>query len=81
MLNLNEKYFSISERCGRNHQNKFCLRPLKGRLGPWELKPKKSDFYKFILYMILSIFHENSHDRNSQLQENSEIHMLHSYDM
>ena len=37
MFNLNEKYFSISERCGRNHQNKFCLRPLKGRLGPWEL--------------------------------------------
>ena len=40
MFNLNEKYFSISERCGRNHQNKFCLRPLKGRLGPWELNPK-----------------------------------------
>ena len=37
MFNLNEKYVSISERCGRNHQNKFCLRPLKGRLGPWEL--------------------------------------------
>ena len=36
-LNLNEKYFSISDRCGRNHENKFCLRPLKGRLGPWEL--------------------------------------------
>ena len=43
MLNLNEKYFSISERCGRNHQNKFCLRPLKGRFtvmghldGPWQ---------------------------------------------
>ena len=26
-----EKYFSISERCGRNHQNKFCLCPLKGQ--------------------------------------------------
>ena len=37
MFNLNKKYFSISERCGRTHQNKFCLRPLKGRLGPWEL--------------------------------------------
>ena len=37
MFNLNEKYFSISERCGRNHQNKFCLRPLKERLGTWEL--------------------------------------------
>ena len=37
MFNLNEKYFSISVRCGRNHQNKFCLRPLKGRLSPWEL--------------------------------------------
>ena len=31
MFNLNEKYFSISERCWRNHQNKFCLRRLKGR--------------------------------------------------
>jgi len=38
MLNLNEEYFSISERCGRNHQNKFCLRPLKGRFYPWELR-------------------------------------------
>ena len=38
MFNLNEKYFSIGERCGRNHQNKFCLRPLKGRFYPWELR-------------------------------------------
>ena len=38
MFNLNEKYFSISERCGRNHQNKFCLRPSKRRLCTWELK-------------------------------------------
>ena len=37
MFNLNEKYFSISERCGRNHQNKFCLRPPKRRLCTWEL--------------------------------------------
>ena len=37
MSNLNEKYFTISERRGRNHQNKFCLRPLKGRFSPWEL--------------------------------------------
>ena len=37
MLNLNEKYFTISEPCGRNHQNKFCLRPLKRRFSPWEL--------------------------------------------
>ena len=37
MFNLNEKYFSISERCGRNDQNKFCIRPLKGRFYPWEL--------------------------------------------
>ena len=37
MLNLNEKYFSISERCERNHQNKFCLRPPKRRLYPREL--------------------------------------------
>ena len=37
MFNLNEKYFYISERCGRNHRNKFCLRPLKGRFYPWEL--------------------------------------------
>ena len=38
MFNLNEKYFSISERCGRNHQNKFCLRPLKWTNVPGELK-------------------------------------------
>ena len=37
MFNLNEKYFSISERCGRNHQNKFCLRPLKWTNVPGEL--------------------------------------------
>ena len=37
MFNLNEKYFSISERCGRNHQNNFCLRLLKRRLCTWEL--------------------------------------------
>ena len=37
MLNLNEKYFTISERRRRNDQNKFCLRPLKGRVSPWEL--------------------------------------------
>ena len=37
MFNLNEKYFSISERCGRNHQNKFCLRSPKRRLCTWEL--------------------------------------------
>ena len=42
MFNLNEKYFSISERCGRNHQNKFCLRPLKGRFYPWELKHRNT---------------------------------------
>ena len=39
MLNLNEKYFTISEPRGRNHQNKFCLRPLKRRFSPWELTP------------------------------------------
>ena len=49
MLNLNEKYFSISERCGRNHQNKFCLRPLKGRFYPWELKVKSIPFYEIFL--------------------------------
>ena len=48
MFNLNEKYFSISERCGRNHQNKFCLRPLKGRLGPWELTMKLLKQKRFI---------------------------------
>ena len=37
MFNLNEKYFSISERCGRNHQNKFCLRLPKRRFCTWEL--------------------------------------------
>ena len=41
MFNLNEKYFFISERCGRNHQNKFCLRPLKRRFYPWELSSMK----------------------------------------
>ena len=45
MSNLNEKYFTISERCGRNHQNKFCLRPLKGRLGPWEFINYSKIFY------------------------------------
>ena len=38
MFNLNEKYFSISERCGRNHQNKFCLRLPKRRFCTWELR-------------------------------------------
>ena len=37
MFNSNEKYFSISERCGRNHQIKFCLRPPKRHLCTWEL--------------------------------------------
>ena len=38
---MNEKYFSISKRCGRNHQNKFCLRPLKWTNVPGELSPLK----------------------------------------
>ena len=44
MFNLNGKYFSISERYGRNHQNKFCLSPPKRRLCPWELNTFYSDF-------------------------------------
>ena len=52
MLNLNEKYFTISERRGRNHQNKFCLRPLKGRFSPWELKHMVNYDLNIILYSI-----------------------------
>ena len=44
MLNLNEKYFTISEPRGRNHQNKFCLRPLKRRFSPWELNHRYAMF-------------------------------------
>ena len=44
MLNLNEKYFTIREPRGRNHQNKFCLRPLKRRFYPWELKNEGLDY-------------------------------------
>ena len=43
MFNLNEKYFSISERCGRNHQNKFCLRLPKRRFCTWELSRVKAE--------------------------------------
>ena len=39
MFNLNEKYFSISERCGRNHQNKFLFTSPKETFSPWELTP------------------------------------------
>ena len=38
MFNLNEKYFPISERCGRNHQNKFLFTSPKETFSPWELK-------------------------------------------
>ena len=37
MFNLNEKYFPISERCGRNHQNKFLFTSPKETFSPWEL--------------------------------------------
>ena len=37
MFNLNEKYFSISKRCGRNHQNKFLFTSPQGTIFPWEL--------------------------------------------
>ena len=33
------------------------------------------DFYEFTLYMILKIFHENSHYRNGHFQENRENHI------
>ena len=59
MLNLNEIYFSISERCGRNHQNKFCLRPLKRRFYPWELNDFK--LKKIIKIMILLPIFLNCH--------------------
>ena len=76
MFNLNEKYFSISERCGRNHQNKFCLRPLKGRLGPWELsvifgqkiqqKFQKSDFWDMNLLGYIEILKISELGKQSQ---------------
>ena len=37
MFNLNEKYFTISKRCGRNHQNKFLFTSPQGTIFPWEL--------------------------------------------
>ena len=37
MFNLNEKYFPISERCGRNHQNKILFTSPKETFSPWEL--------------------------------------------
>ena len=46
MFNLNEKNFPIGERCGRNNQNKFCLRLLRRRFSPWELKRKSKIFEK-----------------------------------
>ena len=51
MFNLNEKYFSISERCGRNHQNKFCLRPPKRRLCTWELN--QITWYLWVLMSVV----------------------------
>ena len=37
MFNLNEKYFPISEWCGRNHQNKILFTSPKETFSPWEL--------------------------------------------
>ena len=45
MLNLNVKYFSISERCGRNHQNKFLFTSPQGTIFPWELKPVRDELF------------------------------------
>ena len=65
MFNLNEKYFSISERCGRNHQNKFCLRPLKGRFYPWELNSKNLDSSRTIFIIIFFNFEKKMLMENS----------------
>ena len=63
MFNLNEKYFSISERCGRNHQNKFCLRLPKRRFCTWELNTRKKFKYNTesqIKEYMWVIFYESS---------------------
>ena len=44
MFNLNEKYFPISERCGRNHQNKFLFTSPKETFSPWELSDRVDSF-------------------------------------
>ena len=38
MFNLNDKNFPISERCGRNHQNKILFTSPKETFSPWELR-------------------------------------------
>ena len=55
MFNLNEKYFSISERCGRNHQNKFCLCLLKWTNVPGELNSQNSRYRNEVADFIHSL--------------------------
>ena len=49
MFNLNEKYFPISERCGRNHQNNFLFTSPKETFSPWELTQNRARFVEIFV--------------------------------